>query len=220
MAHVEEVTMDMWAPYVGVVREAFGTGVAITIDRFHVMKNFQECLTGARRELQRQMSGPEREHLKGSRWLWVTNPENLTPEDQKKLEALKEQFPTLRQIAEQRESLRAIFEDRKIQSPAVGQQRLQGWLEQVEALGIKALGALLQDREKLAGQDRQLFPESIEQRSYRRIEPWAARRHLACLWNGELSEFPPACPALLWPWFGLIIPQTSRRAEKRSCICR
>ncbi len=139
LAHVEEVTMDMWAPYVGVVREAFGTGVAITIDRFHVMKNFQECLTGARRELQRQMSGPEREHLKGSRWLWVTNPENLTPEDQKKLEALKEQFPTLRQIAEQRESLRAIFEDRKIQSPAVGQQRLQGWLEQVEALGIKAL---------------------------------------------------------------------------------
>jgi transposase len=139
LAHVEEVTMDMWATYASVAREAFGANVAITIDRFHVMKNFQECLTGARRELQRQLSGPEREHLKGSRWLWVTNPENLTPEDQKKLQALKEQFPTLRQIADQREALRAIFEDRKIQSPAVGQQRLQGWLEQVEALGIKAL---------------------------------------------------------------------------------
>ncbi len=139
LAHVEEVTMDMWATYVGVAREAFGDNVTITIDRFHVMKNFQECLTGARRELQRQLSGPEREHLKGSRWLWVTNPENLTPEDQKKLEALKEQFPTLRQIADQREALRAIFEDRKIQSPTVGQQRLQRWVEQVEALGIKAL---------------------------------------------------------------------------------
>jgi len=139
LAHVEEVTMDMWATYVDVARETFGASVAITIDRFHVMKNFQECLTGARRELQRQMSGPEREHLKGSRWLWVTNPENLTPEDQKKLQALKEQFPTLGQIADQREALRAIFEDRKIPSPTVGQQRLQGWLEQVEALGIKAL---------------------------------------------------------------------------------
>jgi transposase len=139
LAHVEEVTMDMWATYASVAREAFGANVAITIDRFHVMKNFQECLTGARRELQRQLSGPEREHLKGSRWLWVTNPENLTPEDQKKLQALKEQFPTLRQIADQREALRAIFEDRKIQSPAVGQQRIEGWLEQVEALGIKAL---------------------------------------------------------------------------------
>jgi|SRR5271154_1538593 transposase len=139
LAHVEEVTMDMWATYASVAREAFGANVAITIDRFHVMKNFQECLTGARRELQRQLSSPEREHLKGSRWLWVTNPENLTPEDQKKLQALKEQFPTLRQIADQREALRAIFEDRKIQSPAVGQQRIEGWLEQVEALGIKAL---------------------------------------------------------------------------------
>jgi transposase len=139
LAHVEEVTMDMWATYASVAREAFGANVAITIDRFHVMKNFQECLTGARRELQRQLSGPEREHLKGSRWLWVTNPENLTPEDQKKLQALKEQFPTLRQIADQREALRAIFEDRKIQSPVVGQQRIEGWLEQVEALGIKAL---------------------------------------------------------------------------------
>ncbi len=26
LAHVEEVTMDMWAPYVGVVREAFRDG--------------------------------------------------------------------------------------------------------------------------------------------------------------------------------------------------
>jgi len=139
LAHVEEVTIDMWASYAAVAREAFGASVAITIDRFHVMKNLQECLTGARRELQRQLSGPEREHLKGSRWLWVTNPENLTPEDQQKLQALKEQFPTLRQIADQREALRAIFEDRKIQSPSVGKQRLQRWVEQVEALGIQAL---------------------------------------------------------------------------------
>jgi transposase len=139
LAHVEEVTMDMWAAYAAVAREAFGAGVAITIDRFHVMKNFQECLTGARRELQQQLSGPEREHLKGSRWLWLTNPENLTPEDRKKLQSLKEQFPTLRQIADQREALRAIFEDRKIHSPSVGKQRLQRWVEQVEALGIKAL---------------------------------------------------------------------------------
>jgi transposase len=139
LAHVEEVTIDMWASYACVAREAFGTGVAITIDRFHVMKNFQECLTEARRELQRQMSGVERDELKGSRWLWVKNPENLTPEEQKKLQRLKERFPTLGQIADQREALRAIFEDRRIPNPTVGQQRLQGWVEQVEGMGIKAL---------------------------------------------------------------------------------
>jgi transposase len=141
LAHVEEVTTDMWAAYVGAVREVFGDRVVITIDRFHVMKNFQECLTGARRELQRQLSGRERDQLKGSRWLWVTNPENLTAEAQEDLQTLKRQFPRLGQVADQRETLRAIFEDRRIQSSTEGRKRLQAWLEQVEAMGIKALAS-------------------------------------------------------------------------------
>jgi transposase len=139
LAHVEEVTIDMWESYGAAAREAFGESVAITVDRFHVMENFQECLTGARRELQRQMSAIERSHLKGSRWLWLTNPENLSAEAEQELQALKHQFPLLGQIAEQREALRAIFEDRKIHSPAEGRKRLQAWLVQVEGLGLTAL---------------------------------------------------------------------------------
>jgi transposase len=136
---VEEVTTDMWDAYVNAAREAFGDKVVITIDRFHVMKNFQECLTGARRELQRQMSGEERKQLKGSCWLWLTNPENLTPEAAMELKTLKQRFPHLGEVADQREALRAIFEDRTIQSPAVGRKRLQVWLKQIEALGLCAL---------------------------------------------------------------------------------
>ncbi len=139
LAHVEEVTTDMWDAYVAAAREAFGAQVAITIDRFHVMNNFQECLTGARRELQRQLSGPEREQLKGSRWLWVTNPENLSVEAQRTLQALQEQFPSLGHLAKQREALRAIFEDRSITSPAEGRKRLCAWMEQVQGLGLTAL---------------------------------------------------------------------------------
>lgn len=139
LAHVEEVTTDMWDAYVEAAREAFGDKIAITIDRFHVMKNFQECLTNARRELQRQMSGPERGRLKGSRWLWVTNPENLSAEARQELQALKEQFPSLGQLAEQREALRAIFDDSKIVRPAEGRKRLRAWMEQVQGLGLTAL---------------------------------------------------------------------------------
>lgn len=139
LAHVEEVTTDMWDAYVEAAREAFGDKVAITIDRFHVMKNFQECLTTARRELQRQLSAEEREQLKGSRWLWVTNPENLTPEKQQELEVLKQRFPSLGKLADQREKLRAIFNDTKITSSAEGRKRLQTWLEQAKELGLAAL---------------------------------------------------------------------------------
>src|SRR5215210_1686528 len=139
LAHVREVTTDMWDAYVGAAREAFGAHVTITIDRFHVMKNFQECLTAARRELQRQLSGPEREQLKGSRWLWVTNPENLTGEERQQLQALKQRFPSLGRLADQREALRAIFEDRRIVKPSEGRKRLHAWMARVRALGLTAL---------------------------------------------------------------------------------
>jgi transposase len=139
LAQVEEVTTDMWDAYVAAAREAFGNEVVITIDRFHVMKNFQECLTGARRELQRRLSEGEREQLKGSRWLWVTNPENLTTEKRQELEALKQRFPELGKLADQRESLRALFNDATIRQPAEGRKRLQAWMEQVKALGLSAL---------------------------------------------------------------------------------
>ncbi len=139
LAHVEEVTTDMWDAYVEAAREAFGNQVAITIDRFHVMKNFQECLTAARRERQRELPVADREQLKGSRWLWLTNPENLAPEKRQELEALKKRFPSLGALADQREKLRAIFNDRKIHSPAEGRKRLQAWMKQVKELGLAAL---------------------------------------------------------------------------------
>jgi transposase len=139
LAHVKEVTVDMWDGYVAAAREAFGPQVIITIDRFHVMKNFQECLTGARRELQRKLSDEEREELKGSRWLWVTNTENLTGDQQQQLEALKKRFPELAKLAAQREALRAIFDDTSIRTPEEGRQRLQAWMEEVKALGLVAL---------------------------------------------------------------------------------
>jgi len=136
LAHVEEVTTDMWDAYVAAAREAFGSQVAITIDRFHVM---QECLTTARRELQRQLPAAERAQLKGSRWLWLTNPENLTTEQRQELQGLKQQFPQLGQLADQREAFRAIFNDPKMRSPAEGRKQLQAWLERVQALGVTGL---------------------------------------------------------------------------------
>lgn len=143
LSHLQEVTCDMWDAYVTAAQEAFGEQVVVTIDRFHVMKNFQECLTAARRELQRQLSQEEREALKGSRWLWTKNPENLSALDQQSLAALKKRFPELGRLADQREALRAIFNDPAISNPEEGRQRLQAWMEQVKALGLSALNTFV-----------------------------------------------------------------------------
>ena len=103
LASVEEVTTDMWDAYVEASREAFGESIAITIDRFHVMKNFQEGLTTARRELQRGLPAEAKAKLKGSRWWWVTNPENMREEDRESFAKLRLEFPELAALWEQRE---------------------------------------------------------------------------------------------------------------------
>ena len=139
LAAVTEVTIDMWDGYATAARAVFGEHVVVTIDRFHVMKNFHECLTGARRELQRKLSDADREELKGSRWLWVTNWENLSAENQEELARLKARFPELGKLADQRESLRSLFNDVTITTPAEGRQRLQAWMEKAKSLGLASL---------------------------------------------------------------------------------
>jgi transposase len=136
---VTEVTTDMWDGYVGAVREVFGARARITIDRFHVMKSFQEALTAARREIQRSLPKEEAQALKGTRWLWLTNQENLTAEQRAELAVLKARFPVLREVLEQRERFRALFEDTRIHTAAAGAQGLRKWLREVRELGVKAL---------------------------------------------------------------------------------
>jgi transposase len=139
LASVEEVTTDMWDAYVEASREVFGAGVAITIDRFHAMKNFQDGLTAARRELQRGLPAEAKAKLKGSRWWWVTNAENLRADDRESFAKLRLEFPQLAALWAQREDLRAIFEDRTISTPERGRERLEAWMAGVRRLGLAAL---------------------------------------------------------------------------------
>lgn len=139
LAQVHEVTTDMWAGYVEAVREVFGDRVRITIDRFHVMKNFQDHLTAARREIQRSLPKEEAKALKGTRWLWLTNQENLSGQELEELATLKKQFPLLKELMDQREGLRDRFENPRIRTAAAGVQALRQWLAGARQLGLQAL---------------------------------------------------------------------------------
>ena len=139
LAQVTEVTSDMWDGYVAAAREVFGESVTLTIDRFHVRKNLQEQLTAARREIQRDLPAAEARELKGSRWLWRTNPENLDDNQRQRLTELKSKFPRLAQLADQREALWQLFEDRSLTTAAAGFARLTESLAAARALSLTAL---------------------------------------------------------------------------------
>jgi transposase len=184
LAHLEEVTCDMWDAYANATVEVFGKSVRVTIDRFHVIKNFQEQLTDARREIQRGLDKEAAKELKGTRWLLQTNPENLSDEQRQQLESLKERFPKLKELVEQREGLRAIFEDKSIHDQESGKKRLQAWMDQARTLGLKAL-----------------------ERFCKTLTNWLDKIANYFVWrssNGRTEGFNHGLRAILWRAFGML----------------
>jgi transposase len=184
LSDVVEVTTDMWTGYVEAAREVFGSEIRITIDRFHVMKNFQERLTAARREIQRQLPKDEARALKGTRWLWLTNEENLSGDERAELAALQQQFPLLGQLRQQRERLRDLFEDRTVHTAAAGAKQLRAWVREARGLGLKALDAFCQTVENW-------------------LEP-IANYFVARASNGRVEGFNTGLRSILWRAFGMV----------------
>lgn len=72
------VVSDMWQNYLEVVRERAGEAVHI-LDRFHVMKKFNEAVDQVRRDETRQLKTDGYEPvLRKTRWCLLKRPENLS----------------------------------------------------------------------------------------------------------------------------------------------
>jgi transposase len=183
LAEVIEVTTDMWDGYVEAVREALGERVRITIDRFHVMKNFQDHLTAARREIQRQLPKEQAQALKGTRWLWLTNAENLSAGERAELAALGTRFPLLKQLRGQRDKLRELFEDRSIRTAAAGARQLRAWMRGARQLGLRALEA---------------FCKTLDNWLDKIANYFVARGS-----NGRVEGFNTGLRGILWRAFGM-----------------
>ena len=193
LANVTEVTTDMWDGYVEAAREVFGPSVTLTIDRFHVMKNLQDRLAAARREIQRELPESEARELKGSRWLWLTNPENLKADQLQRLTELKSQFPRLAQLADQREALRQLFDDRSLTTAAAGSDRLSEWLTAARAGPLRP-EQVLRHPPALARQDRELFRLPLQQRPHRGLQQRPPHPPPPNLRYAQLPPLPPASP--------------------------
>ena len=139
LAELEEVTCDMWDGYVNAAREVFGPTLRITIDRFHVMQQFQQRLDEARREAQHQAGAKKSQMLKSSRWLLLKNAENYTPEEVRSVRRIKRQFPLIARLLEHRDALQQLFENRGITTAAAAIVRLKQWCEQGTRLQLYAI---------------------------------------------------------------------------------
>jgi len=94
-ARIRAVATDMSAAYWSAVLEHL-PAAALVFDKFHVLKLMNERLDDLRREMVREAEGPLQLTIKGTRFLLLRRPENLTTEQVPRLdEALRLNQPLL-----------------------------------------------------------------------------------------------------------------------------
>lgn len=74
---IHVVSCDMWAPYAQSIKE-YAPQAVIVFDRFHLTHHLLDAVDEVRRELMRRLSGPEKQLIKGIRFVLLKNPWNLT----------------------------------------------------------------------------------------------------------------------------------------------
>lgn len=137
---IKTVNLDMWEPYTLAVKAKLPQA-QIVVDRFHVMKNLNHCLTLARREIQRTASDEVKEQLKGSRWALVKNEKDLNDKQRAKLKAVYQVSPELKACHQLKEQFRTIFESLTDRENA--RTALRSWIKRVQKQNVAALQSFL-----------------------------------------------------------------------------
>lgn len=135
---IEDVSCDMWGPYVDVAKTCF-PNARITIDRFHVVKLLNDVLDSMRKSLRKEQ--PLEAVLKQLKWILFKRPEKLDQSQKEALDTAFELSPALEEAYVLRNSFHAIFD----QSPnkQVAAQRLEQWIEDVRFTGNEKWEAFL-----------------------------------------------------------------------------
>ena len=74
----------MWAPYYDVVCQR-AKQATICFDRFHVVQHLNRAVDEVRRSMVRKLKGTERALIKGTRFVLLKNPWDLTPKQKQSL---------------------------------------------------------------------------------------------------------------------------------------
>ena len=81
LAGIKTVAMDMWEPYIRVTTQYVADAQEkIAFDKFHVAGHLGDAVDRVRRAEHRRLAGADDQRLKGSRYRWLTNPENMDEE--------------------------------------------------------------------------------------------------------------------------------------------
>ena len=140
---------DMWEGYVNAVKEFAAAhpdvSIEVVIDRYHVAKNYRDCVDKVRkrecRRLKKELSETDYEQIKGVMWLVRKNNKDVSSNERTKLRLLFEYSPALKSAYTFREELTAIFEMQLTKDQA--KQRLLKWADKVRHSALTCFDTFL-----------------------------------------------------------------------------
>jgi transposase len=88
IANLRAICCDMWNPYLTVIREV-APHVTIVFDKFHLVRHLLHAVNEVRKAEARELRKTQPDLLKGTRYIWLKNPWNLTEQQRERLSFLE-----------------------------------------------------------------------------------------------------------------------------------
>jgi len=140
--HVEAVAIDMWQAFENSV-QTNAPQAEIVHDRFHISKHLNEAVDKVRRREHKALKADGDETLKGTKQLWLYNPENMSDEQWDQFESLKNvELKTSRAWAI-REQFRWFWEYRYAGHAKKFFARWYSWASRSRLAPVKAVAKML-----------------------------------------------------------------------------
>ena len=117
--------MDMWEPYRQAVKKKL-PHAQIVADRFHVMKNLNHQLDLLRRKIQREADDSLEKILKDSRWILLKNRNELSSDEEDKLQQILKASEELLTVYLLKEEFRVLCD--KINTKERAERFLRAWV--------------------------------------------------------------------------------------------
>lgn len=87
---IEAISLDMWPAYINACRDKVpGAGEKMVFDRFHIMRHVVDAVDKVRKQEHKALMKAGDDTLARSKYLWLTNPENMTDKARARFDELR-----------------------------------------------------------------------------------------------------------------------------------
>ena len=127
---VKCATMDMWEPFATAVKETM-PGADIAHDRFHIAGYLNDAVDETRRAEHARLKKEGDSPLVKSRYLWLKNPENLSPEQTARFLSIMQNDLMTPKVWTMKDTFRDFF---KCETETEAKTFFENWCEQATAI--------------------------------------------------------------------------------------